>query len=139
MSNRAVPIIVAAAALGLLAFALIAPSGSPAVAAAGPDGAAVYTSNCSGCHGAKGQGTSGAVPPLAKNAYVTGDPKKVIHTALAGMSGAIQVNGTAYDAGMPPWKGVLTNAQIAAVLTYVRNSWGNKASAITEKQVASSK
>jgi mono/diheme cytochrome c family protein len=138
MSQRIAITIVAAAGLGLLTFALTAPSGSPAVAA-GADGAAVYASNCSACHGAKGQGTAGTVPPLAKNAYVNGDPKKVIHTLLSGMSGAIKVNGTTYDGGMPPWKGVLTNAQISAVLTYVRSSWGNKAPAVTEKQVASSK
>jgi mono/diheme cytochrome c family protein len=67
---------------------------------------------------------------------VVGDPKRCIHTVLNGLSGKIKVNGATYDGGMPPWKGTLTNAQIAAVLTYVRNSWGNKASAITEKQVA---
>jgi len=137
LTSRSV-IFIAAAALSLGAFALLAPARSPALAAP-PDGAVIFTNNCSGCHGASGQGTPGAVPPLAKNSYVVGDPKKCIHTVLHGLSGAIKVNGVSYDSGMPSWKGTLTNAQIAAVLTYVRKSWGNKAPAITEKQVASVK
>ena len=122
----------------VLAFGLFAPQSVPAFAAS-PDGAAVYAANCATCHGASGQGTPDAVPPLAKDSYAVGDPKKCIHTVLAGMNDQIVVNGKTYNGGMPPWKGVLTNAQIAAVLTYVRSSWGNKASAITERQVAATK
>ncbi len=78
----------------------------------------------------------GAFPPLAKNAYVTGDPKKVIGTLLNGLNGAVSVNGKTYNGAMPAWKGQLSNAEIAAVITYIRSSWGNKASAVTEAQVA---
>jgi len=120
-------------------LAIHTPSGSPALAA-GADGKAVFASNCAGCHGDKGQGAPSLAPPLAKNSYVTGNPKAVIHTVLDGMNGPIKVNGKAWGSGaMPPWKGSLTNAQIAAVITYIRSSWGNKASAVTEKQVASTK
>jgi len=131
----------AVATLGALAVALAAqaPSSRPAFAA-GTSGAAVFRDNCATCHGDKGQGAPNVAPPLAKNSYETGDPKKVIHTVLHGLTGPIKVNGKLWgDGTMPAWKGSLTNAQIAAVITYVRSSWGNKASAVTEKQVASSK
>jgi len=125
----------------VLAVASHAPQASAPAFAAGADGKGVFASNCSGCHGDKGQGAPNLAPPLAKNSYVTAkDPKAVIHTVLAGMHGPIKVNGKPWgDGTMPPWKGSLTNAQIAAVITYMRSSWGNKASAVTEKQVASTK
>jgi mono/diheme cytochrome c family protein len=132
---------VAGATLGALvaALAIHTPSNSPAFAAA-PDGKAIFATNCATCHGDKGQGAENVAPPLAKNSYETGDPKKVIHTVLYGLSGPIKVNGKPWgDGTMPAWKGSLTNAQIAAVITFERSSWGNKASAVTEKQVASVK
>ena len=116
-----------------------APAASAAAGAAVPaggKGAQVYGANCSGCHGASGQGTPGTFPPLAKNAFVTGDPKPVVHAILYGLSGSIQVNGGTYNGQMPAWKGQLTNADIAAVATYVRSAWGNSAGAVTEADVA---
>lgn len=135
--KRFVLFIAAAAALGL---AVILPHGqSSSVSAAAPDGKAIYTSNCTSCHQATGVGVPSAFPPLAKNPYVTGDPAKVIHTVLTGMTGSIKVNGATYNGAMPAWKPTLNNAQIAAVITYIRSSWGNKASAVTEAQVAKAK
>ena len=111
------------------------PSGT--VAAGGADaGAKIYSTNCSGCHGAQGTGTPGAFPPLAGNDVVTGPPDKVIHILLYGLNGAITVGGKPYNGVMPPWKGQLSNADIANVITYIRSSWGNKASAVTEADVA---
>jgi mono/diheme cytochrome c family protein len=76
-------------------------------------------------------------PPLAGNSYVTGDPKAVIHTLLYGLQGPIQVNGKPWTGGqMPAWKGQLSNADIANVITYIRSSWGNSAPPVTEKQVS---
>ncbi len=100
------------------------------------NGATVYTSNCIGCHGDKGQGIAGQFPPLAGNPFVTGDPKPVIGVLVKGLNGKIDVKGQSYDQQMPAWKGTLTNAQIADVITYIRNAWGNKASTVTEAQVA---
>ena len=100
------------------------------------EGAAVYTANCSGCHAATGLGQTGVFPPLAKNDYVTGDTKALIHTLNYGLQGPIKVNGAAYNGQMPAWKGQLKDEEIAQVLTYIRNSWGNKGSAITAKDVA---
>ncbi len=109
-------------------------------AAGGPGtmtgGQTVYTTNCSGCHAANGLGAPSVAPPLAGNDVVTGDPKKVIGILLNGLKGKITVKGQAWDGVMPPWKGTLTNKQIADVITYIRGSWGNKAAAVTEAEVA---
>ncbi|MFN2461595.1 MAG: cytochrome b N-terminal domain-containing protein [Candidatus Velthaea sp.] len=102
-------------------------------------GATVYTANCAGCHGAAGTGQPGVFPPLAKNPYVTGNVKAVIHTVNYGLSGPIVANGGKYNSQMPAWKGNLTDAQIADVINYVRNSWGNKGSLIKTSDVAAVK
>ncbi|MGA8576683.1 MAG: cytochrome b N-terminal domain-containing protein [Candidatus Cybelea sp.] len=113
----------------------------PAQAAtANANGANVYSTNCSSCHGAQGRGMPGAVPPLAKNPAVTGDPNKVIGIVLDGLRGAIAIDGRTYNGMMPPWKGRLSNAEIAAAVTYIRGSLDdNHASAVTAAQVASYK
>jgi ubiquinol-cytochrome c reductase cytochrome b subunit len=115
-----------------------APAAAPAAggSAAPAGGAQIYATNCSGCHGATGQGAPGAFPPLAKNSTVAGDAAKVIHIVSYGLQGKVVVNGATYDGTMPPWKGQLTNGQIADVITYIRSSWGNSASAVTEADVA---
>lgn len=100
------------------------------------DGGKVYQTNCSSCHQANGQGVAGTFPPLAKNAVVTGDATKVIHIVKYGLNGKIQVAGTTYNGMMPAWGQQLSNGDIAAVITYIRSSWGNTGSAVTESQVA---
>ena len=107
-------------------------AGAPSASA----GEKVFTTNCASCHGAAGAGVPGAFPPLAKNPFVTGDPKKVIGVLLNGLHGKISINGQDYNGQMPAWKGTLSNADIANVITYIRTSWGNSASAVTEAQVA---
>jgi ubiquinol-cytochrome c reductase cytochrome b subunit len=114
------------------AAASTAGGASPAVIA----GAKVYAASCQGCHQPNGTGTAGTFPPLAANTYVTGDPKAVIHTVLYGLNGAIKVAGKPYNGAMPPWKSQLSNADIANVVSYIRNSWGNKAGEVTEADVA---
>lgn len=112
-----------------------AAQGAGAAAAGAPQGNQVFAQNCASCHSANGQGIPKTFPPLAGNAFVTGDPKKVIVTVLNGLTGPVQVNGVAYNGAMPAWKGKLTPAEIAAVITYVRSSWGNSAPAVKEAQV----
>lgn len=102
-------------------------------------GSKVYSANCSSCHQANGKGQPGVFPPLAGNATVTGPAADVIDIVKNGKSGKITVNGTTYNGQMPSWKGTLSNKDIAAVISYIRNSWGNKASGVTETQVASAK
>ncbi|MGR4065515.1 MAG: cytochrome b N-terminal domain-containing protein [Vulcanimicrobiaceae bacterium] len=115
--------------------------GGGAVAApANANGAKVYATNCASCHGASGAGVPGAFPPLAGNPLVTGDPNKVIGIVLQGLNAPISVNGTSYHGQMPAWKGNLSNQDIADVITYIRGGLGtNKASAVTQAQVASFK
>ena len=111
-------------ALALVAFAAFAPSRVMLTASAASDGSSIYSQKCSSCHKADGKG-GGPFPALAGNAAVTAkDPAAMI---------AIVKNGKGI---MPAYKSQLSNADIAAVMTFVRTSWGNKASAVTEKQVA---
>jgi mono/diheme cytochrome c family protein len=125
----------------LLGFALIAASAthstkSAVAGAAGPDGKTIFLARCASCHQATGLG-GGPFPPLAGNSDVTkADTAALLATVLNGRSGPIQVNGRTYGGAMPAWKGQLSNAEIAAVLTYVRSAWGNKAAIVTEDQVA---
>jgi cbb3-type cytochrome c oxidase subunit III len=99
-------------------------------------GGQIFAAKCSTCHGAAGQGSAN-VPPLAGNPHVAGEePAEMVATIVNGRSGALTVNGKAYNGTMPTWKGQLSNADIAAVATFVRMSWGNKASGVTEAQVA---
>lgn len=101
------------------------------------NGSKVFQTNCSSCHGATGQGLPGAFPPLANNPTVTGDPNKVIGIVLNGLHGSISINGATYNGQMPAWKGTLSNADVADVITYIRGSLGNnKASAVTQAQVS---
>ncbi|MGP6156594.1 MAG: c-type cytochrome [Vulcanimicrobiaceae bacterium] len=110
-------------------------NGSVASAAA-PDGKTIFATRCSACHQATGLG-GGPFPPLAGNADVTAaDTASILNTVLNGRSGPITVNGHSYGGAMPAWKGTLSNAEIAAVLTYVRSAWGNKAAIVTGDQVA---
>jgi ubiquinol-cytochrome c reductase cytochrome b subunit len=114
-----------------------APSGPLASSTSNGPGASVFSNNCSSCHGAHGQGQPGTFPPLANNPIVTGDPNKVIGIVLNGLHGSITVNGQTYNGQMPPWKGTLSNKEVADVITYIRGSLGNnKATAVTEAQVA---
>lgn len=102
-------------------------------------GMKIFNTNCSSCHQANGQGQPGVFPPLAKNAVVTGPAAAVVHIVKNGLIGKISVNGTSYNGQMPPWKAVLKDSEIAAVVTYIRSSWGNHASAVTTSLVTATK
>ncbi len=91
---------------------------------------------CVACHQGAGNGTPGQFPPLAGSDWVkTEGSERLVRIVLHGVAGPITVSGTAYNGAMPPWKGVLTDKEIADVLSYVRNAWGNKGSVVTEAQV----
>ena len=99
------------------------------------DGATVYATNCSDCHGADGRGIEGMIPPLARNADVTGDPQRVVARVEDGLQQRVVVNGVRYDGDMPAWKGAISGDEIASVVTYIRSAWGNRASGVTLAQV----
>ena len=96
-------------------------------------GKEVYTLHCQNCHMENGEGTEGINPPLAKTTYLK-DTKKNIGIILNGQTGEVVVNGKKYNAIMNPMN-YLDDAEIADVLNYVRNSWGNKYPIVTAAQV----
>lgn len=97
-------------------------------------GKKVYTQVCMSCHMMDGKGIVGMNPTLSKTEWVTGDKKRLINIVLKGQSEPLTIDGEEYVIPMPP-QPQLTDQQIADVLTYVRNSFGNKASAITAAEV----
>jgi len=88
-----------------------------------------YTANCQNCHMADGKGLPGAFPPLAKSDYLNKPMGDLISFVLKGQTGEIKVNGTVYNAAMPA-QDYLSDEQIADIYNYVRNSWGNKSTAV---------
>jgi len=103
-------------------------------------GAEVFSreGHCVTCHQSDGQGLpDSGFPPLAGTDWVTGDSDRLIKLTLKGLMGPIEVRGKTYPGQVPmtPFEHLLKDDEIAAVLTYVRNSFGNKASAIQPNQV----
>ena len=96
-------------------------------------GKEVYTLHCQNCHMENGQGMEGVNPPLAKTTYLK-DTKKNIDIILNGQTGEVVVNGKKYNAIMNPLN-YLDDKEVADVLNYVRNSWGNKYPIVTPAQV----
>lgn len=102
------------------ALGLVSAASSPVLAA---DGRQLYLDNCAACHQETGKGIAGAFPALAGSKVVLGDPKEPITRVLNGRG------------GMPAFQNDLSDAEISAILTYVRASWGNKAAPIAAPQV----
>jgi nitrite reductase (NO-forming) len=98
-------------------------------------GARVYSRNCLACHQESGQGIPGAFPPLAGADYLLSDPERAISVLLDGLSGEITVNGQTYDGVMPAVQ--LSDEEVANVLTYTLNTWGNDGGEVSPQQVAS--
>jgi mono/diheme cytochrome c family protein len=96
-------------------------------------GKQVYLEQCLACHQADAGGVPGMNPPLIKTKQILGEKTALIKIVLNGMQG-VQIDGEDYHGVMAPHPD-LTDQQIADVLTYVRNSFGNKASAVTAAQV----
>ncbi len=100
-------------------------------------GAAVFSSRCVPCHQADAKGLPGAFPPLAGSEFVSGDSARVARLVLRGLVGPVTVAGAAFNGAMPAWAGQLTDAEIAAVLTYVRSHFGNQSPPVSASLVAS--
>ncbi|MDO8543480.1 MAG: cytochrome c [Opitutaceae bacterium] len=116
-------------------------------AAAAPEdpiekGKKVYATVCAACHQANGMGLPGAFPPLVESEWVVGSEERLIRIALHGLQGPVKVKGADFNSMMPAAGRVagsgfnLSDDRIAAVLTYVRQEWGNKAGPITTEKVA---
>ena len=106
----------------------------PEMAASIKRGQVVYKNVCITCHQADGGGVPNMNPPLIKTEYVLGDKARLAHIVLAGLAEPIEINGDDYKQHMPA-QNYLTDQQIADVLTFVRNSFGNKASAVKVAEV----
>jgi mono/diheme cytochrome c family protein len=98
-------------------------------------GKIVYTSVCLPCHMADGGGVPNMNPPLVKTSYVLGDKTTLIKIVLNGFNEDVEINGQRYSNSMSSHDD-LKDQQIADVLTFVRNSFGNKASAVKIAEVA---
>ena len=94
--------------------------------------------HCATCHQPDGKGIPPAFPPLTESPWITGDPDRLIKLTLHGLMGPFELDGKKYDGQVPmtPFGGMLKDDEVAAVLTYVRNSFGNKAAAVQATQVA---
>lgn len=93
-----------------------------------------YQTHCQACHQTDGTGLPGAFPPLAGNPNLEDNGEMVIENVLTGRSGELQVNGTTYDAVMPAMS-YLDDEQVANVVNYVLNAWGNDGGKVTVDQV----
>ncbi|MGO1499928.1 MAG: c-type cytochrome [Marinobacter sp.] len=112
---------------------------SSSTASADVDGEALFSAHCSSCHQATGQGIPGAFPPLAGSKWLQADPNIPIAIVHDGLQGDIEVAGNTFQGMMPPLGGQLSDAEIAAVLSYARNEWGNDAGEVSPDTVAKHK
>jgi mono/diheme cytochrome c family protein len=94
----------------------------------------IYMSYCLSCHQADGVGVQNMNPPLIKTSYVLGDKNKIIKIVLKGFNEQVEINGDTYTNVMPNLS-VLKDQEIADVLTFIRHSFGNKASAVHAAEV----
>ena len=121
-----------------------APVAAAAVASAGgvltlsqqiKAGEALYNGTCSVCHQSNGAGLPNVFPPLAKSDYLNADKARAIGIVLNGLTGPVTVNGAKFDSVMPPMS-QLNDDEVANIVTYVINSWGNKGGTVTAAEVA---
>lgn len=96
-------------------------------------GEQVYTTHCASCHMEDGSGMQGTFPPLAQSDYLMADIRKAIKVTKEGAQGEMTVNGTTYYGFMPAQN--LNEKELADVMNYIRNSWGNKGNMVTVEDV----
>jgi cytochrome c6 len=116
----------------LLIASLIAVWMLPQALAHGPEarfkeGKKLFENTCADCHRENGQGLPNKFPALDKNPFVVGDPAKIIDTVLQGRKGKL--------GQMPTWKDTFNDQQLAAIITYVRQAWSNKGTAVAPESV----
>jgi mono/diheme cytochrome c family protein len=99
-------------------------------------GKQIFSANCIACHQSSGLGVVGAYPPVVGSEWVTGDERVLTRILLHGLNGPVQVKGVGYNGAMPAWREALSDADIAHVLTYLRQWAPNAAAAVTPATVA---
>jgi mono/diheme cytochrome c family protein len=113
-----------------------APPAAVVSASVASRGAGLYGDHCVQCHGTQGQGIAGAYPPLAGNRAVTLQVTTNLVQMVLGGGFAPATAGNPRPYGMPPYATVLSDADVAAVLTHIRGAWGNQASPVSELAVS---
>jgi len=98
-------------------------------------GATYYEKFCSGCHGSDGLALDGEAPPIAGSSWVSGSADRLIKIALHGLRGPIQVGDKTYDREMPGLGRRLSDRDMAALLSFVRNRWGASNAPVTPAAV----
>lgn len=99
-------------------------------------GSILYKTYCASCHQGDGKGDNSRFPPLAGSDWVLGDQERLIKTILFGLDGEIKVNGQNWNGLMPAHEGFLSDHAVASIATYIRQNFGNKATAIVGDEVA---
>jgi glucose/arabinose dehydrogenase len=99
-----------------------------------PEKAKLYNTYCAACHQNDGKGDGNRFPPLGGTDWVTGDKTKLLNTILKGLNGEIVVNDKPYN-GLMPAHNFLKDEEVATILTYIRQSFGNTASAVSVEEV----
>jgi mono/diheme cytochrome c family protein len=99
-----------------------------------PEKAKLYNTYCAACHQNDGKGDGNRFPPLGRTDWVTGDKIKLLNTVLKGLNGEIIVNDKPYN-GLMPAHNFLKDEEVANILTYIRQNFGNTASAVSVEEV----
>lgn len=95
----------------------------------------VFSTVCAACHQADAKGIPNAIPPLAGSDFLMADKLRAVHVVTRGLTGPVTVNGASFNSAMPPLR-QLSDADVANVLTFVRNSFGNHGDAVKANEVA---
>jgi nitrite reductase (NO-forming) len=98
-------------------------------------GAVLYNGTCSVCHQQNGAGLEGVFPPLANSDYLMADTERAIAVVLNGLTGEVVVNGNTFNSVMPPMS-QLNDDEIANILTFALNNWGNDGDTVSAEEVA---
>jgi len=96
-------------------------------------GSTIYSSNCASCHMMNGTGIQGVYPPLMNADSLMNDIPRLVTSVLKGVQGPTVVNGVEYNGAMQSYS--LTDKQVADLLNFMRNSWGNKGDAVSPSDI----
>ena len=99
-------------------------------------GEVIYKKACLVCHQADGSGVPMMFPPITESEIIAGSHEELIKIILDGMSGPVEIKGEKYNSVMPPLKNDLDDQEVADLLTYIRNSFGNSGDTIKAEEVA---
>lgn len=120
--------------MGVVAM-MLAATGCRSEPGVAPRGRIAFEKLCAACHQPEGLGTDSGGPPLAGSAWVRGPESRLVRIILHGVRGRIDVGGQTYDREMLGFGRVLTDEQIASLLTYVRATWGEPSPPVTPETV----